>query len=51
MKDRIPKVWHGDPGCAGHTYVKKRKARAERRKAKRRPDCLPTYGKYRGYLS
>lgn len=53
MKDRIPRVLHGDSrsGGAGHTYVKKRKARAERRRAKARPDCLPAYGRYKGYLS
>jgi hypothetical protein len=32
-----------------HKFLKKAKNRHERRKAKRKPDCLPTYGKYSGY--
>jgi hypothetical protein len=32
-------------------FVKRIKRRIERRKAKRNPECLPTYTKYSGYLT
>ena len=32
-------------------HLKQRKARHERRKAKRDPECLPGYNGYRGYLT
>lgn len=32
-------------------FFKTRKNRLERRRAKRNPQCLPAYGRYRGYLS
>ena len=32
-----------------HKFLKKNKARNERKKAKRDPSCQPGYGKYRGY--
>jgi len=31
------------------SWLKKAKRRHERRRAKRKPDCNPAYGKYRGY--
>lgn len=31
------------------SMLKRAKNRAERRKAKQKPDCFPTYGKYWGY--
>lgn len=32
-----------------HRYLKRAKARAERRRAKKDPECVPGYGKYRGW--
>ena len=32
-----------------HTFLKRMKRRCERHKAKHNPECLPMYGKYRGY--
>lgn len=32
-----------------HAYLKKRKARSERRRAKAAPECQPGYGRYKGY--
>jgi hypothetical protein len=32
-------------------WVRKRKNRAERRRAKKNPECMPGYGFYRGYVS
>jgi hypothetical protein len=32
-------------------YVKRRKARLERRKARLDPECTPGYGRYRGWLT
>lgn len=37
-------------GIRIRAYVKRRKRRLERRKAKLAPDCQPTYTKYRGWL-
>lgn len=39
----------GYSGGNYHKFIKRRKIRLERRKAKVNPECLPTYGKYRGY--
>ncbi len=39
----------GSGGRAYHSFLKKHKRRHERRRAKRNPECLATYGKYRGY--
>lgn len=49
--ERVPKVEMADGpgGRKGHTYIKNRKNRLERRKAKQHPDCTPTYRRYRGY--
>jgi hypothetical protein len=34
---------------SGHKFLKVKKSRAERRKAKRDPQAAPTYGRYAGY--
>lgn len=39
----------GYSGRSYHRFLKIRKRRLERHKAKRNPECLPTYGKYSGY--
>jgi hypothetical protein len=36
-------------GHGYHGFLKKRKRRIERRKAKKNPEEPPTYGKYNGY--
>jgi hypothetical protein len=36
-------------GNGYHQWLKRRKRRDERRKAKLRPDAPPTYGKYKGW--
>jgi hypothetical protein len=33
----------------GHQFLKKQKARAERRRARQNPECVPGYGRYKGY--
>lgn len=38
-------------GSRYHRYLKIAKVRLERRRAKRNPQCLPTYRKYDGYES
>jgi hypothetical protein len=35
----------------GHQFIKRKKRRIERRKAKANPEAAPTYGKYRGWES
>lgn len=32
-----------------HQWLKQKKARSERKKARKNPDCQPTYGKYTGW--
>jgi len=39
---------HGGPK-SHHRFIKRQKARIERRRAKRDPECTPGYGKYRGW--
>lgn len=39
----------GQGGTKNHRFLKKRKVRVERRRAKVNPECTPGYGKYRGY--
>lgn len=34
---------------SAHSWYKRWKNRAERRKAKRDPECTPGYGRYKGY--
>lgn len=36
-------------GKGSNKWVKKQKARLERRKSKKQPECIPTYKKYNGY--
>jgi len=50
MTDK-PKCMQADgySGSKFHRFIKMQKRRLERRKAKRNPECLSTYGKYRGY--
>ena len=44
------KHWRKIRKRSGRTvYMKKMKARFERRKAKQNPECFPTYNKYRGW--
>lgn len=31
-------------------FLKRRKARSERRRARLNPECVPGYGRYRGWL-
>lgn len=42
-------VADGASGGKFHRFIKKLKRRVERRKAKRDPECTPTYGRYDGY--
>ncbi len=51
MRDNKAKVEQADgySGRRWHSFLKQQKRRLERHKAKRNPECLPTYGKYRGY--
>lgn len=50
MKDSKPNCEQADGSSSKyHTFLKVRKRRCERRKAKRNPECVSTYGKYRGY--
>jgi hypothetical protein len=43
------RVAQADGEGKGKTYLKKVKARVERRRAKKDPECRPGYGKYSGY--
>jgi len=48
---KTEQVGHGSR-CRARGYrsiCKRYKARAERRQAKRDPECQPTYGRYRGW--
>lgn len=38
-------------GWRGKCFLKRQKARAERRKARRDPEAQPTYTRYDGYAS
>lgn len=50
MRDRAKyEQADGYSGKGRHRMLKKIKRRHERRKAKQMPECIPTYGKYRGY--
>jgi hypothetical protein len=42
-------VEQADGSSGGHRWLKKEKARTERRRAKKDPESQPAYGKYRGY--
>lgn len=41
----------GWSGSSYQRWAKKSKRRMERRRAKRKPDCQPGYGRYRGYVT
>jgi hypothetical protein len=51
MRDSEVKPIEQADGSGGkwHAFLKRMKRRYERRKAKRNPECLASYGKYRGY--
>lgn len=51
MGEKPVKVEQADgySGRSYHRYLKLTKRRMERRRAKRDPECMPGYGKYRGY--
>lgn len=38
-------------GLRLRVYVKRRKAKLERRRARRDPECPPGYGRYKGWLT
>ena len=38
-------------GMRCRKFIKKLKARLERRRAKKDPDCPPGYGRFNGYLT
>lgn len=40
---------HSKRGRGYHQFIKRKKNRSERRKAKQNPEAPPTYGKYRGW--
>lgn len=40
---------HSKKGYGGHQWLKRRKNKLERRKAKQDPECAPTYGRYKGW--
>jgi len=39
----------GPSGDRYHKWLKKKKSRLERRRAKKNLDCIPLYKKFRGY--
>jgi hypothetical protein len=51
MRDEKVKGEQADGASGGnyHRFLKKQKLRNERHRAKRNPECVPTYRKYRGY--
>lgn len=51
MRDNKVKIEQADgySGSGWHRFLKVKKRRLERRRAKRNPECVATYGKYRGY--
>lgn len=50
---RIPSIEKADGrskrGDAYHQFLKRRKNRSERRRARENPECIPAYGRYKGY--
>jgi len=40
---------HSKHGGAYHQFIKRRKRRNERRRAKQDPECLPAYNRFRRY--
>jgi hypothetical protein len=51
MREQKAKVEKADGYSGGnyHRWLKRAKARAERRQAKQNPECNPGYGRYRGW--
>jgi hypothetical protein len=51
MRDGKAKIEQADgySGKIWHRFLKKMKLRNERRRAKRNPECMPGYKRYRGY--
>ena len=43
--------WWGNRSKSYHAWIKRQKARLERRRAKRNPECQNGYGKYSNYES
>lgn len=50
-KIKIPRVEEADVQEMNKKYLRKRKNRAERRNAKKDPECPASYGKYSGWAS
>ncbi len=50
MRDNKAKIEQADgSGGSWHRFLKKKKLRNERRRAKRNPECQPAYRKFSGY--
>lgn len=50
-KIKVPSVEEADAQDMNKKYLRKRKNRAERRNAKKDPECPESYGKYKGWAS
>lgn len=48
-RHRFPQQADGSGGTNSHRNLKRMKVRAERRRAKRNPECQPGYRRYRDY--
>lgn len=50
---RLPTIEKADGrskrGDAYHQFLKRRKNRSERRRARENPECIPAYGRYKGW--
>jgi len=51
QRDKRASGTKADGNGRSHKSIKNNKNRSERRKAKRNPDCVPTYGIFRDYES
>ena len=51
--DRVAKVEQADGKSTHpngyHKFLKRKKVRLERRRAKENPECIPAYNRYQGY--
>lgn len=51
--ERVPGIEQADGGRYGkgeyHRFLKREKARKERRRAKKNPECTPAYARYSGW--
>lgn len=51
--ERVPSIEQADDHPKRprlyHRFIKRKKSRAERRRAKANPECTPCYGRYRGW--